>query len=40
MNLNFLAFGLVPIKMVVGAFDEDMVTAEEDLTTWIDAAGL
>ena len=25
---------------VVGAFDEDMVTAEEDLTTWIDAAGL
>ena len=25
---------------VVGAFDEDMMTAEEDLTTWIDAAGL
>ena len=25
---------------VVDAFDEDMVTAEEDLTTWIDAAGL
>ena len=25
---------------VVGAFDEDIVTAEEDLTTWIDAAGL
>ena len=25
---------------VVGAYDEDMVTAEEDLTTWIDAAGL
>lgn len=25
---------------VVGAFDEDIMTAEEDLTTWIDAAGL
>ena len=25
---------------VVGAFDEDIVTAEEDLTTCIDAAGL
>ena len=24
----------------IRAFDEDMVTAEEDLTTWIDAAGL
>ena len=25
---------------VVGAYDEDIITAEEDLTTWIDAAGL
>ena len=25
---------------VVGAFDEDMVTAEEDLTTWIDAGAI
>lgn len=25
---------------VVGAFDEDIIMAEEDLGTWIDAAGL
>lgn len=25
---------------VVGAFDEDIMMAEDDLTTWIDAAGL
>lgn len=25
---------------VVGAYDEDIIIAEEDLTTWIDAAGL
>lgn len=25
---------------VVGAFDEDIIMAEDDLTTWIDAAGL
>lgn len=25
---------------VVGAFDEDIMTAEDDLSTWIDAAGL
>ena len=25
---------------VVGAYDEDIVTAEEDLTSWIDAAGI
>lgn len=25
---------------VVGAFDEDIIMAEEDLTNWIDAAGI